>query len=148
MSLKQSHFTASLLLLTILKKIIFFWKPVGFFSKNQNLNVLRKLINSVAFYSKFATFITFLKNRIFFKKTMQLLKKNTFRKFRELLLFQWPCSVTLLLLAILKKSTIFSITQSVFFWKKNQFLWTFWEILLSRLLSASNWLLLAVLKKI
>ena len=111
------------------------------------MNVLRKLDKSVAFYSKFATFITYLKNRIFFKKTHPFIKeKNTFRKFREFLLFQWPCSVNLLLLAILRKSTIFAITQSVFFSKKTNF-WTFWEILLSRLHSASTWLLLAVLKK-
>ena len=68
------------------------------------------------------------------------------RKFWEVLLFQWPCSVTLLLLAILKKSRIFSKTQSIFFQKKTNS-WTFWEILQNWLLSASNWLLSAICKK-
>ncbi len=65
----------------------------------------------------------FWKIGFFSKKTYPFItEKNTFRKFREFLHFQWPCSVTLLLLAILKKSTNFSITQSVFFSKKDQFL--------------------------
>ena len=111
-------------------------------------NVLRNITMSVAFYSKFATFIVFLKNKIFFlEKPIYFLKKTpNFRKFWEFVLFQWPCIVTLLLLAILKKSRIFSKTQSIFFQKKTNS-WTFWEILQNRLLSASNWLLLAVCKK-
>ena len=36
---------------------------------------------------------------------------------------------------------------NLFFFQKKTNSWTFWEILQSRLLSASNWLFLAVLKK-
>ena len=84
----QWHSTANLLFLTILKKINFSENLSDFFSIKQNLNVLRKLTNSVAFYSKFATFITFLKNRILFEKTNPFLKENIqFSKVLRLCIF-------------------------------------------------------------
>ena len=123
-SLIQSHFTANLLFLTILKKIIFFLKTYLFFSKKLKLERFEKTYLFGRILQQICYLYHFLKNRIFFsKKPIQFLKKTpNFRKFWEFLLFQWPCSVTLLLLAILKKPRIFSKTQSIFFSKENQFL--------------------------
>ena len=53
--LLQSHSTANLLLLAILKNSRFFSKiPSIFFEKTQILNVFRNLSIAVAFYGKFA----------------------------------------------------------------------------------------------
>ena len=81
---------------------------------------MRKLTYSVAFYSKFATFITFRKLGIFFGKNPLIFhrKHTIFESFWDFLLLQWPCSVTLLLLAILKKSRIFFENPIYFFFKK------------------------------
>ncbi len=68
----------------ISKKLkIFLEKPIFIPKGSQVSNVLRKLTKSVAFYSKFATFITCLKNRIFFEKTHPFVEKNT--QFSEVL---------------------------------------------------------------
>ena len=79
-SLIQSHSFEILLSSMIFKKIVFFLKTYLFFlQKNWDLKFLRDLNNSVAFYSKFAAFIIFLGNRIFFcrKDPSIFLKKNT-----------------------------------------------------------------------
>ena len=119
------------------------------FSKSQFLNVLKSITNSVAFYWKFATFINFLKNRIFFvKMTHPFLQKKhpIFERFENLFL-QWPCSATLLLLAIFeKKVTSFSRNPSSFSIKKPKFS-KFWEILLIQLQSTVNLLPLAIFQK-
>ena len=113
------------------------------------MNVLRNLSNSVAFYSKFATFINFLKIRLILsKKPSNFLGKTpNFWTFWEFLQFQWPCIATFLILAILKKSKhFFEKPINVFSNKKLKFR-TFWDIFLIQLQSASNCLLLAVSKK-
>ena len=138
--------SATMLLLAILKKSRIFPNNQSCFRNLFFCNVLRIITNSVAFYSEFATFITFLKNRVFSEKPIHFLKKTPiFRKFWDFVLFQWPCSVLLLFLAILKKSRIFSKTQSIFCQKKTNS-WTLWRILQNWLLSASNWLLSAICK--
>ena len=114
------------------------------------MNVLRNPSNSVAFYSKFATFINFLKIRLILsKKPSNFLGKTpNFWTFWEFLQFQWPCIATFLILAILKKSKhFFEKPINVFSNKKLKFR-TFWDIFLIQLQSASNCLLLAVSKKL
>ena len=145
----QLHSTANFLHLAVFKNLKIFLRITILFSKSQFLNMLRNITNSVAFYCKFAIFISFLKNRIFlFGKTHPFFyEKHQFFECFENFFFQWPCSATLLLLPILGKARISWKYQSLFFQKKQK-LWTFWEILPIQLHSASNWLmLLAVSEK-
>ena len=121
----QLHSTANFLHLAVFKNLKVFLRITILFSKSQFLNVLRNITSSVAFYSKFATFINFLKSRIFlFGKTHPLFLRETpiFWTFWEFLQFQWPCSATFLLLAILGKARIFSKYQCLFFQKKTKVL--------------------------
>ena len=86
----QSHFTANLLPLAILKKInIFFRKTHLFFlKKTQFLNVLRNFTVSVAFYGKFATFSDFEKIQYFFSQNpSNSLKKPIFWAFWKIFFF-------------------------------------------------------------
>ncbi len=87
----QLHSTANLLPLADFKKLkIFLEKPIFFSKGSQVSNVLRKLTKSVAFYSKFATFTTFLKNRIFFEKTHPFVGKKhpIFENFEKFYFFK------------------------------------------------------------
>ena len=94
-----------------------------FFRKTKIWTVWENLLFQSHSTANLLTLSLFWKKKIFSKKPIHFLKKTpNFRKFWDFSLFQRPCSVTLLLLAILKKSTNFSITQSVFFSKKDQFL--------------------------
>ncbi len=81
------------------------------------------------------------------KNTLNLINETNFATFWGILVFQWPCSATMLLLVILKRSRYLSKIPSIFFQQKTNF-WTFRENLLIRLHSASNWLPLAVCKKV
>ena len=118
-SLIQSHFTANLLFLTILKKIIFFLKTYLFFSKKLKLERFEKTYLFGRILQQICYLYHFLKNRIFFsKKPIQFLKKTPiFRKFWEFVLFQWPCSVTLLLLRFWRHQFFFE-KPIYFFFKK------------------------------
>ena len=120
------------------------------FSKSHSLNVLRNVTNSVAFYCKLATFINFLKNGIFFvEKTHPFFWRKTpkFWTFWEFLRFQWPCSATLLLLAVFwKKVTSISKNPSIFLIKKSKFL-KFWEVLIIQLHLTVNLLPLTTFQK-
>ena len=114
------------------------------------MNVLRRnLANSVAFYSKFATFINFLKIRLVLSKKPSIFlgKTPNFWTFWEFLHFQWPCIAIFLFLAILKKSKNFFEKPIYVFSNKKLKFRTFWDIFLIQLQSASNWSLLAVSKK-
>ena len=86
----QSHFTANLLPLAILKKFnIFFSKNQSIFLRTQTLNVLRNLTFLVAFYGKFATFSNSEKIQYFSRKThLFLWKKNPiFERFEKFYYF-------------------------------------------------------------
>ena len=112
------------------------------------MNVLRNLANSVAFYSKFATLINFLKIRLVLsnKPSIFLGKTPNFWTFWEFLHFQWPCSATFQLFSDFEKKQEFFRKTIYVFSKKPKFR-TFWDIFLIQVQSTSNWLLLAVSKK-
>ena len=119
----QLHSTANFLHLAVFKNLKIFLRITILFSKSQFLNMLRNITNSVAFYCKFAIFISFLKNRIFlFGKTHPFFyeKHQFFERFENFFFFQWPCSATLLLLLILGKARISWKYQSLFFQKKTK----------------------------
>ena len=85
----QLHSTANLLPLAVFKKLkIFLEKPIFFSKGSQVSNVLRYLTNSVAFYSKFATFGNFVrKSQFLFEKHNNLFNKTNFWMFWEILFF-------------------------------------------------------------
>ena len=124
MSLIQSHFTANLLFLTILKKINFFLKTyLFFFQKTTTWTFWENLLIQSHSTANLLPLSLFWKIGFCAKKPIHFWKKTpNFRKFWEFVFFQSPCSVTLPFLAILKKSRIFSKTRSIFFSKKKQFL--------------------------
>ena len=110
------------------------------------MNVLRKLTNSLVIYSKFATFNNLLKNWIFFRKNPFSFLRNypIFERFEIFYFFSRLVVQLCFFWQFWKNQETFR--RNNFFVKKNYF-WTFRENLLIRLHFASNWLLLAVLKK-
>ena len=81
--------SATMLLLAILKKSRIFPDNQSCFRNLFFCNVLRNITISVAFYSKFATFITFLKDRIFFEQTHPSIywRKKHFSKVSRIFIF-------------------------------------------------------------
>ena len=137
------HSTANFLQLAVFKNLKVFLRIIIFFSKSQFLNVLRNITNSVAIYCKLANFINFLKNRIFIsEKPIHFFKKNTiFWNALRILTFSVALWCNFATFSDFRKSkNFFEIAISDF--SKKQNFWTFWEILLIQLHSASNWLLL------
>ena len=135
-----------MLLLAILKKSRIFPNNQSCFRNLFFCNVLRIITNSVEFYSELATFITFLKNRVFSEKPIHFFKKNThFSKVLRFCTFSVALYCSFATSGNLKKSRVFSKTQSIFCQKKTNS-WTLWGILQNWLLSASYWLLSAICK--
>ena len=133
----ELHPTANLLPLAVFKKLkIFLEKPIFFSKVSQVSNVLRYLTNSVAFYSKFATF------GIFVRKSQFLFEKhNNLYKYKNINITNW------LLLAVFKKTQFF-FKKPIFFFQEEATFLTLWEILLIQLHPTTNFLSLAVFKKV
>ena len=111
------------------------------FIKPQNLKVLRILNISVAFYRLSATWATFKKSQILFRKTLiffwKLQVRNAWRGVTTSVSFYCELA-TFSDFGIIPKS--FSENQFVF--TKQPKTWTFWDILLFQSHSTSNLLLL------
>ena len=112
-----SHSTANLLPSVVSDESIFFGKPVFSQTFSNSSNFLRRLTNSTAFYSKFASFscfwwINFFRKTRIFPKSAQIL-----RTFWDVLLILLHSTANLLALHFLKKSWFF--VKSANFISKN-----------------------------
>ena len=110
------------------------------------MNVLRNLTVSVALYSKIATSSHFRKINFFWKTHLFFQNSSNFLKFlRNLTNRVAFCSKPASISNFWKLQVFFSENAS-FLAKKPNF-WKFWEILLFRSHSTSNWLTSTVFKK-
>ena len=121
--LLQSHSAASFLPLGIFEKNRFFFlkKSIYLWRKNQNLNVSRNFVFSVAFYGTILTFSEFKKVEFFFRKLICFFKQPKFCTFWEILLSQSFLRQLFYLetFAVLRKLNIlFQKTQPIFLKKR------------------------------
>ena len=83
MSIIQALFTANLVFSTILKKIIFFWKSIDFFSKIKSWTFWENLLSQSHFTANLLPLSLFWKIGFFLEKTHPFIGKNT--QFSEVL---------------------------------------------------------------
>jgi len=143
----RSHSELNLLPLATSKKTQDLFNNPSILLKRSNfLNLLRTLLISVAFYSKFVIFSRLQKLQVFLSKTNYILNKPKFWTFWETLLFWSQSETNLPLLVIFEKIKIlFWETRLFLFSKKNNFRTT-WEMLLFQSHSTANLLPLAIFK--
>ena len=117
----QSHSTANLLILVILKKFKIFWKNPSIFSERDPK--FEHFEKSVAFYGIFATFIVFWLNSSFFPgRTHLLLKKQQTLNVLLNLTISVAFYGKLATLSNLKKFTFCFSKSLSFYLEKTQFL--------------------------